>query len=637
MNKLGFRKALITALSIVLLLSLSITIMLSNQILKSTASEDLKRTILNSATYESYRIAGNVAKSASTVTGLASLYEKYSVHIAPQDLMKISQVAGSVHKVTAGFEDGSSYASKHDINFPLGVGDLSRYDPRTRPWFMLGRASSGLKLSDVFFTTRGNQPMLGAVHPIEKGTLLVDIRLNHLHKLLEEMKVVDGAVGVITDGDGMVLASTAKYAEIRDKLQELPETSKIAAQVFANQHTFNTIWVDGKESVLVSKKIELVTDETWYLMISVDTDTAFATVQAATWKLNSLALVVAVISILVLLLVLNKLYQPVLELKATVRKLADGEGDLTSRIEVKSKDDLGAIAKGINTFIESLQSMMLEVKAMTSKLSTGVDVLREQEHQSSEILTNHLSETDQVVTAMEELSCSAKVVSDHAEHTVEYTNEANNVAEQSKGTIVSAQQSLTTLSNEVEEATDNVTKMSAETQSISSILSVIGGIAEQTNLLALNAAIEAARAGEQGRGFAVVADEVRALASKTQQSTHEIEAALGLLQDGANTVVTSIERTGNTSQNAVSEAQAIASNLGDMTDFVSQINDLSVQISTSAHEQNTVIQELNSNMARIHSMVDELSTKGKNIQQETGNIEYINSQLSEIVAKFKLQ
>lgn len=636
MNRLGFRKALVSVMAVLLLLALSITIVVSNQVVKNTASEDLKHSILNSATYESYRIASHVEKSAKTVQGLAKLYEKYNGNIAPEKLMDLSAVVSGVHKVTAGFKDGSSYSSKPDKNFPGGVGDISKYDPRSRPWFKLGLASDGLALSDVFFTTVGQQPMLGAIHPVNQGVLLVDIRLNHLNDLLKKMKVVDGAAGIVTDGEGMVLASTAKFAKIRKKLNSITDIAPLTSNIFTHEDTFNSLTIDGKESVLISKKINLVDGTNWYLMIVVDTDVAFASVNAAVWKLNSLAFIIAAISIMLLLFVLSRLYQPVLELKNTVKKLSDGEGDLTSRLAVRSDDDLGDIAHGINAFIESLQTMMIDVQLMTTKLSSGVEVLRDQEQQSSSILKEHMSETDQVVTAMEELSYSAQRVSENANNTVNFTKEADAVADKSKGTIVSAQQSLQTLVDEVGLATTDVTTMNKETQDIASILSVIGSIAEQTNLLALNAAIEAARAGEQGRGFAVVADEVRALAGKTQQSTSEIESALTSLKNGANSVVNSIERTGNTSQDAVNEAQAVATNLGNLTDYVTQINELSVQISTSASEQNTVIQEINNNMSRIHNMVDGLSSKGQGLRNETDNISSINQQLVRIVGKFKL-
>ena len=260
MNRLGFKKTLLCIVSVLVLLSLSITILVSNQVLKNTTSENLKRTILNSATYESFRIANHVEKSAKTVQGLASLYKKYNEEVATEKLMDISAVVASVHKVTAGFEDGRSYASKHDVNFPNGVGDINKYDPRTRPWFKLGRKSSTLELSNVFFTTRGQQPMLGAIHPIEQGVLLVDIRLNHLHSLLEKMNVVEGAVGIITDDQGMILASTAPFAPIQKKLDSLPSIKSITSSIFTNDHTFNTIHIEDQDSVLVSKKINLVTN-----------------------------------------------------------------------------------------------------------------------------------------------------------------------------------------------------------------------------------------------------------------------------------------------------------------------------------------------------------------------------------------
>lgn len=636
MNNLGFKKTLVCVVVILVLLSLLITNVVSNRVLKQTTIEGLERTILNAATYETAFISKHVQRSAETAKGLADLYQSYSQRVAPEDLMKVSAVVGSVYKVTAGFDDGRSYASKHDVNFPKGVGDINKYDPRTRPWFKQGRQSNGLELSDIFFTSVGNHPMLGAIHPIENGTLLVDIRLHHLEDVLKNMHVIEGAKGIVADENGVILASTAKFADVSNSLKSLPAIAPITSQIFANEHTFNQIKIEGKDHMFLSKKIKLVTDKTWYLMILVDNDTAFAHVNSAAWELNYLALIIAAISIVLLLFVLNHLYRPVLKLKRTVQKLSDGEGDLTSRLEVKSDDDLGDIAHGINAFIVSLQSMMIDVQSMTTQLSSGVDVLRAQEKETTSILKEHSSETDMVVTAMEELSYSAIRVSEHADHAVKYTKEADIVADKSKGTIISAQESLQSLADEVGTATKDVTTMNQETQDIASILSIIGSIAEQTNLLALNAAIEAARAGEQGRGFAVVADEVRALAGKTQQSTSEIESALTSLKNGAGSVVSSIERTGNTSQNAVAEAQAVATSLGDLTDYVTQINDLSVQISTSAGEQNTVIQDLSKTMSRIHNMVEGLNTQGQSMRNETNNIANINQQLLNIVGKFKL-
>lgn len=636
MNRLGFKNTLVAVVSALMLISLSITIMVSNQILKKTTAEDLEPSMLVSATYESLGIARHVERSAQTAEALAKSYPKYGTDMAPEKLLALSASVANVHKVTAGFEDGRAFSSKSDEIFVQGIADINKYDPRTRPWFKQGRDNRGLSLSDVFFTVTQKEPMLGAVHPIKGGVLLVDIRLNHLKDLLEDMNVVEGTVGVITDDKGMILASTADFASVRENIKSIAVTSSMAPNILNNDHTFNIMDIGGNENAFLSKKINLVANENWYLMIAVKTELAYTQVNEAAWQLNILALTIAVISTLVLLFVLNHLYKPVLELKNTVQKLADGEGDLTSRLAVDSDDDLGDIAKGINAFIENLQSMMLEVRSMTTKLSSGVNVLKTQGEDSAHILKDHYSETAQVVNAMGELNGSARLVSDHAEETVTFINEANTIADQSKNTIERAQKSLQTLVDEVDSATENVTTMSKETQGIASILSVIGGIADQTNLLALNAAIEAARAGEQGRGFAVVADEVRALAGKTQDSTSEVESALDKLNTGANSVVTAIERTASTSQSAVEEAEGVATNLGDLTSYVSQINDISVKISTSAHDQSLVIQEIDRAMTSIHNMVESLNSQGQNVRTETDSIEAINQQLVSIVDRFKL-
>lgn len=636
MNQLGFKHVLIVVVVTLLVIALGITSYISIAQLTKLTTNDLIHTIKTSSQYETHNIEKYISDNSRPIVELASLYEQYDYQTSHEKYMEFAARIAGVYKITLGFDDGRSYVSiASSSTFPNGIGRTEKYDPRTRPWYQLGKKVNSLALSDVFFTKEG-APILGAVQPIKNGVLLADVRLDHLQKTLEGVNVIPGAVSMIVDDNGLVLASTADYAQIRSYIQDMEDFSDVSANLLKRESTVVEQPIEGLPSFVFSTQINLMGSDKWYLINAIDKKTALATVNKVSWQLVVWSAVIAIIFVVILVVVLNHIYRPVIALKELVLSLSRGDGDLTQRLNVSSKDDLGEIAQGINLFIESLHNMMLEVKKVTGNLSDGVINLRSHSDNNTQILDKHQLETNQVVTAMDELGTTAELVAQNASEAAQFTQEANHSGKASKATIINAQHSLKQLMSEVDSASQSVTKMSDETKDISSILSVIGSIADQTNLLALNAAIEAARAGEQGRGFAVVAEEVRALAARTQDSTGEIESALAKLQSGAGSVVASIGSTKKTSEKTVDEAVGIADSLEVMSGYVTKINDLSIQISTSADEQNVVIQSISQNMNRIHTMVDKLTENGGTVHGEIDHIAGINNQLSAIVNKFKL-
>jgi methyl-accepting chemotaxis protein len=636
MNKLGFKNILIVVITGLLIFALGLTCYISINKLEETTKNTLITNIMSSSKYEANNIKSYIGAYSNPVTYLANLYATNNYQADHEKYMMITKEVAGINKITLGLDDGRSYTSTASESFPGGIGIPSKYDPRTRSWYQLGKAHNSLALSDVFATKEGVLLLL-AVHPIKGGVLASDVRLTHLQTLVEGVDVAEGAITILVDHKGMVLASTSEIAKVQEELENIDELSGFSKKMFNNDSITENITLQGEPSLIISTRVELEGSQPWYLMVAVQDNVAFSAVSDATAALFFWVLIIAIVFIFVLILVLNRIYQPVIALKSLIQDLSNGNGDLTQRLVVNSKDDLGQIAMGVNAFIASLQMMMLDVKRVSGRLSEGVDVLKNHADKSADILSKHQQETDQVVTAVEELSVTAEMVATNAQDTAQFTQQANQSGETSKSIIANAQVSLRRLSNEVENATVNVANMSQETQDISSILSVIGAIADQTNLLALNAAIEAARAGEQGRGFAVVADEVRALAARTQTSTGEVEHALAKLQHESTAVVSSINTTRETSQKTVSEAASVAESLEVMSGFVSKINDLSNQIASSAKEQNMVIQEVSQNMARIHGIVQELTTTGLNVNQETHHIHEVNNQLHGIVGRFKLE
>ena len=363
-------------------------------------------------------------------------------------------------------------------------------------------------------------------------------------------------------------------------------------------------------------------------------------IQANTNRLNSKITLVLLISAIVIIpitiLLINFVFRPITSLREHIIDLASGSGDLTRRLQVNTQDDLGKIADGVNRFIENLQKMMLQVSSASNQISDQIIQLQQQTTTSTDLLSSHSSEMEMAVTAINEMSATAESVAESAAITAKQTRNANREAEQSKLIVKQAVDNVTALVDEVEYTSQSIADMGRDTDRIAEVLQVIDEIAEQTNLLALNAAIEAARAGEHGRGFAVVADEVRALASRSSKSTDEIGEVLTKLRTGTATVVSSMDTTKASCLQTANSTNSVMSSLDKMSSSVAEINDLSTQIATSAEEQSSVTEEINRNMAAIQQMTQTLNNNGKGTADSTVQLTETNHDLVTIVDQFKL-
>ena len=375
----------------------------------------------------------------------------------------------------------------------------------------------------------------------------------------------------------------------------------------------------------------------WTLTGYVDLDYIRSMTQALNGKITLALLGVAALVLVISMVALNLAYRPILSLRDLVQELSRGSGDLTRRLTVTSKDDLGQISAGINRFIERLQEMMGEVREASGQLNEGISGLARQTGSAQGLLAEHVRETEQVVTAINEMSRTAVSVSESAASTAQLTGQSQQLASQSRRVVDQAMASVTALVTEVETTAHSIAAMQQDVQQIGSILGVIGGIAEQTNLLALNAAIEAARAGEQGRGFAVVADEVRSLAGRTQQSTAEIQTMLTRLQRGTQTVVAAMGNTRQSCQDAAENTSKVNASLDLMAGEVVEINDLISHIATAAEQQSAVAEEINRNMSAIAEVITQLKGNGERTVESSTSMQHTYDRLREIVGHFRLE
>ncbi|MDM5094832.1 methyl-accepting chemotaxis protein [Aeromonas rivipollensis] len=473
------------------------------------------------------------------------------------------------------------------------------------------------------------------------GVSTIDVTLGFFNELVARKEQEIGGQVMIVEADGKILSKNARLGGdvVLGNLSahaDNPFAGAIAGLLGqdASKGLLRTTFQDqGEEQTLLMEAIE---GTPWLLatalptrILTQDSRDVLATLAAIQLPLVGLLFVLMVLAI-------SQLGSRLQTLKLNIDALSAGDADLTARIQVKGHDELDNIALSVNRFIAYLQQMMVQVTDATDLITRELAQLDQQTGQARRILGEHASETDQVVTALTELSSTADSVAQHASDSASFTEAANGQAANSRKVVGSASASVVALIDEVDLAAAKVLEMQEDAKQIGSVLGVIGGIAAQTNLLALNAAIEAARAGEQGRGFAVVADEVRALAARTQNSTAEVGSMLSRLTQGVAEAVVAMEQTKRSCQAAADTTGQVTGGLDSMADSVVQIHDLSSQIATAAEEQSRVTEEINRNMVSIRDMLNLLVQNGSQTEQSAASLLGSNRQLLALVRRFKV-
>ena len=332
----------------------------------------------------------------------------------------------------------------------------------------------------------------------------------------------------------------------------------------------------------------------------------------------------------------NNMLKPIKRMVQSLDDIAKGEGDLTRRLEIDTHDEIGQLGESFNVFVSKLHSIIAGVVDVTSDVKTASSDINTQTLLIEDKLLKHNHETDLVATAITEMSATSHEVAQNTTQVAVSTQAATKEVANAQDCVDVSLSEVSNLMSEINQAAEQVNSLSEQSKKINSVLSVIGGIAEQTNLLALNAAIEAARAGEQGRGFAVVADEVRSLASRTQDSTLEINEMLSELHNLVTAAVDAMHASQQSCNRSVESSRAISESLGAVTTSVTTINDMSTQIATAATEQSSVTEEINRNVYAIQEIVNELTQSSKTTSSVSKHLAGRGENLGDLVGQFKI-
>ncbi|WP_213994771.1 methyl-accepting chemotaxis protein [Arsukibacterium sp.] len=348
------------------------------------------------------------------------------------------------------------------------------------------------------------------------------------------------------------------------------------------------------------------------------------------------ALLALIIITLLALLVVGSIIKPLKNAVTAMANIAQGGGDLTHRLSVSGNDELSQLAQAFNRFAQQVRDLVAQVASSSTTLTQSASSLEKIMAQSEKGVTRQQSESDQVATAMNEMAASAQEVADSAMQASTAAAGAEELVTNSKVTLNNTVGVIDGLAKQVSHGVEVIGELSHESDNIGGVLDVIRSIADQTNLLALNAAIEAARAGEAGRGFAVVADEVRTLASRTQKSTQEIQQMIQRLQAGISAAINLIENLRQSSTNSVAEIHQVELALNSISAAVITINNMNAQIATAAEQQTHVSGAINENIHQIVVVTEEAAAGTRTAGDTSRKLNNLAAELNQLVGSYRV-
>lgn len=484
-----------------------------------------------------------------------------------------------------------------------------------------------------------------------QGIVGADLSVNFIQEMLlgANQKLYSGAGEMaLIGGNGRIVAYTKDPSKFGEKVSDILDSKQIAnmANLKRGEVTYTVDEAQGRIELYLPFGIGQ-TDARWTLMLQLPLNAVMADLQklqgdldaqrkSDTFGMAMVGLLIAGIGLLVIWLVGHGIARPLKQMVAMLDDIAQGEGDLTRRLTSDRADELGSIAKGFNTFLAKLQAMITQVVTSVQSVSDSSEHTADIAIRTNIGVHKQMAEIDQVATAVHEMTATAQDVARNATQAAQAASHADQAAAQGMQIVRDTSNSIGVLAVEIGKAVGVVQTLAKDSENINAILTAIRGIAEQTNLLALNAAIEAARAGEQGRGFAVVADEVRNLAQKTQKATEEIQTMIQQLQQGTRDVVRVMEDSQNRTDESVQHAAKAAEALETITQAVSVINDMNTQIASAAEEQSAVADDINRNVINIGQVANEVAGGADESSAASADLTKLAEQQRRLINQFKV-
>ncbi|MBP0603440.1 methyl-accepting chemotaxis protein [Aeromonas sanarellii] len=529
--------------------------------------------------------------------------------------------------VTASFADRQSAAYYNQDGF------LRILNHDQDGWFYDYTKSRQELMLSIFRETNGEVKLFVNFQQLDgRGLAGLAKSLDSMVSMLADFRIGDSGFVFMTDGSGRVKLHPDAARIDRDNLTQLASgssTNLLNKQPFAATRAE----IDGQPVILATSYIPLLD---WYLVAQVPEAEIYAELDRARLHILLVSLAIAVGMGLLGVLLAGSVSRPLNELARLFRELGSGDGDLTQRLRVDGRDELAQVATGFNNFVTKIHGSIEQVANNSRQLAATANEVAAKAQLTQHNCTAQRDRTVQVATAIHEMGATVSEIAGNASLAADVAKQANEQADAGAQVVAQARHGIVGLSGEIEQVAGVIESLASQTDSIGSILDTIRSISEQTNLLALNAAIEAARAGEQGRGFAVVADEVRNLASRSAASTAEIQVMINSLQEQSARAVSAMAQGRNQSQLVVAQADEANGALDQITGHITQISDMNIQVATATEEQSSVVGEINRNVEDINQLTMETADIAHQLTESSRSLQQLSGELDKLVGNFRL-
>jgi methyl-accepting chemotaxis protein len=530
----------------------------------------------------------------------------------------------------------SYFGGRDGVMFSVPAGNRAAdYDPRARGWYKAADTAGRTIVTEPYVAASSGKLVITVASPVQRGNESLgvagaDIDLGQVSDIINSLNFGGHGLAFIVSAQGKILIHPDAKLALKSLADAYPRGTP------ALTPGLKEVQVDGKDQFMTFTPLKGVPSADWYIATVLDKSAAFA--MLGEFRSSAVvAMVIAVVAIIALLgLLIRVLMAPLHVMNRALQDIAAGEGDLTRRLVIHGKDEFGTLGQSFNQFVERIHDSIREVASATAQVNQVALRVVETSNASMHNSDQQAGRTSSVAAAINELGAAAQEIAQNAALASQHSGVARGLATEGQQVVHRTIESLGELSSNISDSCGNIETLNSNTANIGQILEVISGISQQTNLLALNAAIEAARAGEAGRGFAVVADEVRNLAHRTQESARQVQALIEDLQQGSRQAVNTMTESQRQSEASVEVANQAGDRLNSVTQRIGEIDGMNQSVAAATEEQTAVVEAINQDITEINTLNQEGVENLQSTLKACGELESQVSRLRQLVGSFRI-